>query len=386
MIIVHHYNLILKSIFKSKLLLFLLSTNFLLNAQEQNEQYKEAFTESYPIRKEQHLEIQSYLQNLLSNKIEYSLNKFEPDLSNIENYENSLTPFRIQLGEYFGYPPPKSTRGKISRFEKVGEDKYSNIYRVWIEVIEQVHTYGLYLLPKNHAEKLPLIVAIHGGGGNPEAICGLDTRINYHNFGFEAVKRGYAVWAPGLTMLSGYSKDPKIPGVSREILDEQLSLIGSSIIGLELHKIIESTLTLIQARPEIDANKIGMTGLSWGGFYTMYSAALAPFVKVAVPSGYLRDSRKDLESMLEVDSKSSIYSFKGFGHFQVIGMICPRPCMVQMGKNDKLFDLEGAKKEVDRALSFYKNLGIPEKFVFDVHPGGHEYENDAIFKFFEEYL
>ena len=386
MIIVHHYNLILKNIFKSKLLLFLLSTNFLLNAQEQNEQYKEAFTESYPIRKEQHLEIQSYLQNLLSNKIEYSLNKFEPDLSNIENYENSLTPFRIQLGEYFGYPPPKSTRGKISRFEKVGEDKYSNIYRVWIEVIEQVHTYGLYLLPKNHAEKLPLIVAIHGGGGNPEAICGLDTRINYHNFGFEAVKRGYAVWAPGLTMLSGYSKDPKIPGVSREILDEQLSLIGSSIIGLELHKIIESTLTLIQARPEIDANKIGMTGLSWGGFYTMYSAALAPFVKVAVPSGYLRDSRKDLESMLEVDSKSSIYSFKGFGHFQVIGMICPRPCMVQMGKNDELFDLEGAKKEVDRALSFYKNLGIPEKFVFDVHPGGHEYENDAIFKFFEEYL
>ncbi len=380
------YNLKMKDVIRWKLFLFLLCTTFLLKAQAQNEQYREPFAESYPIRKEQHLEIQSYIQKLLSDKIETSLNKFEPDVSNIENYEKSLTPFRKQLGEYFGYPPPKSTRGKITRFEKVGEDNYSHIYRVWIEVIEGVHTYGLYLLPKNSKDKLALLVAIHGGGGNPEAISGLDTRINYHNFGFEAVKRGYAVWAPGLTMLSGYAKDPQIPGVSREILDEQLKLIGSSIIGLEIHKIIESTRTLIQARPEIDASKIGMTGLSWGGFFTMYSAALAPFVKVAVPSGYLRDSRNDLESLIDVNSKSNIYSFKGFGHFQVIGMICPRPCMVQLGENDNLFDLEGAAVEVDRAASFYKKLGIADRFIFDVHSGGHEYENEAIFDFFDKYL
>lgn len=381
------YKQIVKNVLWWKLFLCLLCATLILKAQEPNEQYQEPFAESYPIRKEQHLEIQSYLQLLLRDKIETSLNKFQPNFSTIENYVNSLSPFREQLGEYFGYPPPKSIRGKITRFEKAGEDKYSSIYRVWIEVIEQVHTYGLYLLPKKPAETLPLIIAIHGGGGNPEAICGLDTRINYHNFGFEAVKRGYAVWAPGLTMLSGYAKDPKIPGVSRAILDEQLKSVGSSIIGLEMHKIIESTLTLIQARPEIDESKIGMTGLSWGGFFTMYSAALAPFVKVAVPSGYLRDSRKGLESMLEVESKySSIYSFKGLGHFQVIGMICPRPCMVQMGENDKLFDLEGAAKEVNRAASFYKKLGIADKFVFDVHSGGHEYENEAIFNFFEKYL
>lgn len=359
---------------------------FMLQAQEHPEQFREPFCKSYSIRKEQHFEIKAYVDEVLEEKMDSALNNFQPDFFSIETYESSLYSFRKQLGDHFGYPPIKAVDGKIIRFEKAGEDKYSSVYRVWIEVIEKVHAYGLYLVPKTGNKKYPLIVAIHGGGGNPEAICGLDTRINYHNFGYEAVKRGYAVWAPGLTMLSGYAEDPKIPDISREILDNQLRKAGTSIIGVEIQKIIESTRTLIQAQPEIDAENVGMTGLSWGGFFTMYSAALAPFIKAAAPSAYFTDSRKDLENMLNSESNSLIYSFKGFGHFQVVGMICPRPCLVQLGEKDSLFDLEGAKVEAERAASFYKKLDITEKFVFDVHTGGHEYENERIFRFFDNYL
>ena len=67
-------------------------------------------------------------------------------------------------------------------------------------------------------------------------------------------------------------------------------------------------------------------------------------------------------------------------------MICPRPCMVQMGENDKLFDMQGSLIEAKRAASFYEKLGIGEKFLFDVHPGGHEYEIESIFGFFDRYL
>ena len=373
---------------KKLIIIVLISINCFTNAQKNTdiEQFREPFSESYQIRKEQHIELKAYADGVLNEKIETSLNKFQPDFFSTESYESSLYPYRKQLSDYFGYPPPKATIGKIIRFEKAGEDKYSTIYRVWIEVIDDVHTYGLYLLPKTDSNDIPLIVAIHGGGGNPEAICGLDTRVNYHNFGYEAVKRGYAVWAPGLTMLSGYAKDPKIPGVSRGILDNQLKKAGTSIIGLEIHKIIESTRTLIQERSETDAGNVGMTGLSWGGFFTMYTAALAPFVKAAAPSAYFRDSKADLENMLDIESNSSICSFKGFGHFQVTGMICPRPCLVQLGKNDTLFDLDGAKTEAERAASFYEKLGISEKFVFHVHDGGHEFENERIFDFFDKYL
>jgi len=382
------YELTKRLIMKKLLILSLFAGAFMAaSAQELPEQYREKFADSYPIRKEQHLEIKAYIDNLLQEKVEESMDFLQPDFFSISDYEHSLYPYRKQLGEYFGYPPPKAIKGKVTRFEKAGEDKYCTLYRVWIEVIEGVHTYGIYMVPKGITGNAPLIIAMHGGGGNPEAICDLDTRINYHSFGHEAVKRGYLVWAPALTMLIGYANDPAIPGAERYLFDNQLKLLGSSIIGLEIHKIIESTRVLISERPEIDVNNVGMTGLSWGGFFTMYTTALCPFIKAAAPSAYFRDSQADLLKTIDVSSKAEvIYTFKGFGHFQTIGLICPRPCMVQLGENDGLFDMDGANIEARRAAGFYKKLGIEERFSFVTHPNGHEFENESIFSFFDKYL
>ncbi|MCK5137440.1 MAG: hypothetical protein KAR19_16770 [Bacteroidales bacterium] len=55
---------------------------------------------------------------------------------------------RKQLGKDLGYPPLKAIQGKVSGFEKAGEDKYCTLYRIWIEVIEDVHTYGIFMVPK----------------------------------------------------------------------------------------------------------------------------------------------------------------------------------------------------------------------------------------------
>lgn len=378
------------SIIKSKkvLIFFLFLFQYLfICAQELPEQYHEKFSESFPIRKEQHLEIKVYIDQLISEKIDELMSSFEPDFISIADYENSLYPYRQKLGSFFGYPPPKAIKGKVSRFEKAGEDKYCTIYRVWIEVIEGVHAYGIYMVPKNIEGKAPLIIAMHGGGGNPEAICDLDTRVNYHSFGHEAVKKGYLVWAPGLTMLSGYAKDSIISGLDRDLFDKQLKLLESSIIGLEIHKIIESTRVLISEHPEIDIKNIGMTGLSWGGFFTMYTTALCPFIKAAAPSAYFRDSEADLIKTTNVtEGTQSIYQFKGFGHFQAIGMICPRPCMVQIGENDGLFDMNGARIEAKRASLFYEKLGIKDRFQFNTHTLGHEFEIESIFRFFDQHL
>lgn len=359
-----------------------------ITAQQLPQQYREKFSNSFNIRKDQHLEIKAYIDKLLLENVNEAVASFQPDYFSIEDYKNSLYPYRKKVGEYFGYPPPKSVDGKITKSEKAGEDVYCNIYRVWVEVVEGVNAYGIYMVPKNVKGKIPLIIAQHGGGGNPEAICDLDTRINYHSFGPEAVKRGYAVWAPALAMSCGYCDDPKIPGDSREQLDRKLKLAGSSIIGLEMHKIIESTRTLVREHPEIDANRIGMTGLSWGGFFTMYVTAVCPFIKVAVPSANFRDYEMELKRAIADDSKTvpDRYSFRGVGHFQAIGLICPRPCMVQIGEKDELFNLEEARKESARAVMFYEKLGISNLYEFNVHPAGHEFDVPAVLGFFDKHL
>jgi dienelactone hydrolase len=357
-------------------------------AQPIPEQYREPFANSFPVRRDQHLEIKAYADKLLEENIRAALNSFHPDYFSIEDYENSLYPSRKKLGDFFGYPPPKAKDGKILKFIKTGEDVHCTIYRVWIEVIEGVSAYGLYMVPKNLKGKAPLLIAQHGGGGNPEAICDLDTRINYHSFGPEAVKRGYIVWAPALTMNCGYCLDPDLPGASREILDRRLQFAGTSMIGVELQKIIESTKTLVRERPEIDADRVGMTGLSWGGFYTMYVSALWPFIKVAVPSANMRDYEVELRTAVadSSDLPPDRLLFSGFGNFQAIGLICPRPCMIQLGEADILFNLEEAKKESARASQYYEKLGIANRYKFQVHPAGHEFDIPGLFSFFDKYL
>lgn len=56
------------------------------------------------------------------------------------------------------------------------------------------------------------------------------------------------------------------------------------------------------------------------------------------------------------------------------------------GESDILFNLDEAKKESARASQFYEKLGIGDRYEFNIHPAGHEFEIASIFRFFDKYL
>ena len=352
--------------------------------------YREPFARSFPNRQEQHLQIRAYADRLLKDQAERALRFLELDFSSPAAYERSLEPARERLRAAYGTPPPGAKVGRVTKFLQVGQDADCTVYRVWIEVIDGVEAYGIYLVPKKlpPGGKAALLIAQHGGGGNPEALVDLDTRAAYNSFGREAVKRGYLVWAPALAMRSSYSGDAAIPGANREQLDEKLRLAGTSIIGLELYKIIESTRTLMQTRPEIDTERVGMTGLSWGGFFTMYATALTPFIKVAAPSGYFREYGRLLDRVISGEARQpDPERFGGLGHFQAVALICPRPCLVEIGEKDgTLNPMAGARAEAESAAEFYRKLGVADRFQFSAHAGGHEFETKTVLDFFDRHL
>lgn len=185
-------------------------------------------------------------------------------------------------------------------------------------------------------------------------------------------------------MFSKFSGDSTI--IHRSELDRQLRLMGSTLFGLEVHKIISSTKTLMNKRLEIDKQRIGMTGLSWGAVFTLYTTAICPFINVAAPSGNFRDTEKELNDIFDTSENNSFFSINGFGHFETVGMICPRPILIQMGKHDTVIDINDSRKEVARASKFYEKLNYSDKFIFHVHEGGHEFEVNTILDFFDKNL
>lgn len=375
---------------KSKLwLLFAFAFFFNQNSlysQDLPEQYREKFSDSFSIRKQQHLDLGKYADRLVEERINKTLTFFKPNYSSIDSYIKSISKYRKKYFKTIGYPPPREKIGKLE-IKLVGEDKYSKVYRVWIEVLEGVKTYGIYLVPRSLKGKAPMIVAIHGGSGCPEAIVGIDTREPYHNMGYEAAKRGYIVWAPELIDRVTYGGDPKIEEAHRYLVDRKAKLGGTSLEAILLHKIKFSIDVLIKNRPEIDTARLGVTGLSRGGRYTLLTTASLPYIKCAVVSGmfldhesYLKRDRSDPKKPADINILGS------YGNAEKVGMVCPRPLMIQMGVNDPVVKIEGARVENSRAALHYQKLGVPENYEFFEHDGGHEFHLESLFGFFEKHL
>ncbi len=102
----------------------------ILYAQELPEQYREKFSDSFPIRKQQHLDLGNYVDRLIAERIQKTLTFFKPDYSSVDCYLNSISKYRKEYFKTIGYPPPYEKVGSLE-MKLVGEDRYCKVYRVW---------------------------------------------------------------------------------------------------------------------------------------------------------------------------------------------------------------------------------------------------------------
>jgi dienelactone hydrolase len=354
------------------------------NAENVPEQYREPFAKSWPIREKQHLQMKAYLDGLTRREANIEAVELELDFSDPAAYEKSLVPIRQQLQRVKGLPPPHAISDPKPRFELVARDKHAEIYRVWTELFRGVEAYAIYMVPRQLVGKAPVIVAVHGGSGCPEAVCDFDTRVNYTSFGPQAVRRGYIVYAPGLLMNVSYADppDPRLPDADWQSLGKQAARVGLSTADLQAYQIIEGTRAVIKARPEADGERIGMTGLSMGGGYTVSTTALWPEIKAAAPSAGFRGGPSDASD----DHGAKFRVATDMPRGAMIALICPRPLMIQSGEQDTVAPLEGARRGFPAARRYYEKLKIADRIELNVHPGGHVFENEAIFRFFDKHL
>lgn len=341
----------------------------LLSAEELPEQFRQPFSESYPIRIEQYQEMMAYFASLEAERQQRLDAAFQPDFSSADALNASMEGYREAVRSYYKMPPARAVDAPKVRMTKIGEDQYADIYRAWVEVIEGVEVYGLYMVPKNLSGKAPLIIAMHGGGGCPEAICDLDTRKNYDSFGPKAVRRGYIVWAPYSVMPVPYAGDSE-DEINRDRLQETALEVDETLRGLEIFRIARSAEALCQSRDEIDADRVGMTGLSYGGGMTVRTMALTPLIKVGAPAAGFR----------------GVSSRGGPGSVELAAAICPRPLMIQSGDRDTVAKMEDVLPGIPVVEDYYQKVGASDNFAFDRHDGGHVFVAENILDFFDQHL
>ena len=347
------------------------------------ERYSEGFEASHGIRQEQFDQIAGYVERLAEQSDETRANGLKLDYSDQDAYARSLEPLRKRVCERIGFPPPLVETDAKPRWEEVAKDGYATIYRMWYEVLEGVDVYGILSVPHGLEAKAPLLICQHGGGGCPEVIAPFtgdngDGTFNYGWMVQRALKRGYVTWAPALIFPRAGVE--KIEGPSRIELDKRAKRVGTSILAIELWK-IQRGLDVVLERPEVDAERVGMMGLSYGGLYTQWATALDPRIKVAVSSCYFNKRKQ-----YSWDDWSFFNYLNEFTDPEICALICPRPLMVEVGDKDELFDVASARAEAEVAGKHWERLGVPERFRFVEFEGVHEFWGGEAYEFVEPFL
>ena len=250
-----------------------------------------------------------------------------------------------------------------------------------IAILPGVHAEGIYIIPKGLKGRAPLIISMHGGGGSPEVAL-FHGGANYHDMVRGGVKRGYAVFAPQhLFSANGF------PGDIRNRIDERMRLVGTSLTAVEIAKITRS-LDVILKRPEIDPARVAMVGLSYGGYYALVTPAVDTRIKVSVSSCYygVQEGRYDRDEL----SVPSDFKFKDrftlFRDSEIVAIICPRALEIQAGSKDDNDHREPGKLLAPISESYYKKLGLADRFRHRVFAGGHEFQDESAWEFVKKHL
>ena len=270
--------------------------------------------------------------------------------------------------------------------EYVGEDDMSKLYRLSVEVCDDFKFYGVLMIPRGISGKASLVIAQHGGGGTPETCSDMYKENNYNYFTKRALERGYVVFAPSL-MLWTFGVDTgenfakfDVPS-DRHGNDKKLKQIGYSMTGLEVFCIMRC-IDYLCTLDYVNSEKIGMLGLSYGGYFSLHTAA----ADTRIISAYDAGSFNDRSKTAFVD-----WSYTGaaekFFDAEVAALIAPRRLRIDVGKEDMVFDYRTSINEAKRIEKYYEAYGAKDNYVYDLHEGGHRFdENLSGFEYFFEPL
>ena len=144
-------------------------------------------------------------------------------------------------------------------------------------------------------------------------------------------------------------------------------------------------------RPDVDAERIGVTGRSGGGAATIWIAAADDRVKFAVPVSGMSDlecyvSHKVINGHCDC---MLLYNTYGWDWTTIAALIAPRPLLFANSDADSLFPMDGNRRIIGRLRQLYKLYDKPDLVDDYVNHGGHADRPElrvAAFQWFNKHL
>jgi dienelactone hydrolase len=235
---------------------------------------------------------------------------------------------------------------------------------------------GILLIPKKRVGPVPVIVGLHGHGGSSETIC-TDEK-NPQCVGPMLARKGFVVAAIDTYFCGARAPKSKAKhrGLDEGTLFKLYHLQGRSLWGMMLRG-QQILLDYVETRSEVDAKRIGVTGMSMGGTGTWWLTAIDDRVQAAVcVAGFTR--YRELFAHGNFRLHGIYYWVPGIlQHFDteaIYSLIAPRPFLALSGDRDGGLPLRGIEVLEKKLATVYHLHGARANFRSVVYANtAHEY-------------
>ena len=130
----------------------------------------------------------------------------------------------------------------------------------------------------------------------------------------------------------------------------------------------------LASRPEVNAAKIGVTGLSGGGTLSSYLNALDDRYVAGAPAGFLSTIRDVYAKIGGQDAEQFLFGQMkiGFNHLGIVTLRAPSPVMIVTTHGD-YFPFMGSMETFENARKIYSVLGVSERVELMETAGPHHW-------------
>jgi pimeloyl-ACP methyl ester carboxylesterase len=164
------------------------------------------------------------------------------------------------------------------------------------------------------------------------------------------------------------------------ILGNLAYLAGANLARWEIWDGIRAVDYLL-TRPEVDSDRISITGTSGGGTQTALIAALDPRIKVAAPSCYITALPMRVYNRIfkdpDSDPEQDLYGMisQGIDHPGLLLLMYPRPVFAAAATLD-FFPIEGTYKTVSEISELYARFGHADRIGMHETYNGHQFSDE----------
>ncbi len=235
--------------------------------------------------------------------------------------------------------------------------------------------------PKNAAGRLPAVVCPIGHwlesgkrGGSLQTRCIKLVKMGYVVLIYDAIGQGERAVAGNSHHEAGFALLP----------------LGQTVAGWmvwDSMRAYDYLLTL----PEVDPQRIGITGNSGGGLNSLFTAAADPRFAASAVAGYVFHFNNWIRYSGPHCTCTALPGlYRKMEWFEIAGLIAPRALLMMQGTADNIFPISGARTAGRLAESVYALEGVAGRARFDEFEGySHGYHQpfrEAMYGWMDFYL